>query len=185
MTMAPTSPLFLPRTALTLIEILVVITIIVILVGLLVPALAAAKQKANRTQAAERVNQLHWALQNYAAEDRRHRYPPQTAVADFSIRYDPTNVNPGNFNGLIALGHKVDLVDFDRNAPAPHPLIDPWGQPYQYRVDDDLVTLHTAQRPLPLDAWNTAGVRPWAYVWSTGQQNTADGAGWIYRRDDK
>ena len=184
MTTIPTIP-GPARTALTLIELLVVIVVIMILLGLLLPALAAARQKANRTHAAERVNQLHWALQNYASEDRRHRYPPQMAAADFTIRYDPTNVNPGNFNGLIALGHKVDLIDFDRTATAPYPMRDPWGREYQYRVDSDLVTLHTAQRPLPLDAWNTAGVRPWAYIWSTGQKGTSDGTGWIFRRDDK
>lgn len=173
------------RKAVTLIELLVVVTIIMILIGLLLPALAAARQRSNRTRAAERVSQLHFALQNYAGEDRRHRYPPQMSATDFTIRWDPSNTTPGNFNALIAAGHKVDLGDFDRSTPAPHPMLDPWGRPYQYSVDSDLLAFSTPQRPLPLEAWNTAGARPWAYVWSTGQAGSTDGTGWIYRRDDK
>lgn len=184
----------LPRLrAFTLVELLVVVSIICVLLALLLPAIAMIRNKARKTQALERVTQISWALQNYASEDRRRRFPPQTA--DFTIRYDPTGVAPGNFNAVIDLNHRLDLTDFDKSGPAPREMLDPWKNPYQYMVDSDLtsdLTKLTPQRPLgvdgrtpPLDAWNVRGVRPYAYLWSTGPNCTTDGTGWIYRRDDK
>jgi type II secretory pathway pseudopilin PulG len=169
----------------TLVELLVVIVIIMVLIGLLMPALAAVRERTNRALAAERIAQLHFAIQNYAGEDRRHRYPPQTSATDFTLRYDPAGVAPGNINVLLQAKHKVDLNDFDRTGAAPYAALDPWGRPYQYRVDSDLITFTTPQRPLPLEAWNTEGTRPWGYLWSTGPKGTTNGDGWIYQKDNR
>ncbi len=169
----------------TLIELLVVITIICILMGLLGSAIAMVRQRVFRSQATGRIAQLQWAFDNYATEDRRHRYPPQTGAADLSLRYDPSGVMPGNLNALTALGHQLDLSGFDRSVPAPYPLLDPWRRPYQYQVDSDLISFSTPQRPLPLLGWNVAGTRPWAYLWSVGQKARTDGVDWIYTKDAK
>lgn len=169
----------------TLLELLMVIAIILVLMGLLGAGIAMVRQRVFAAQAVSRVTQLQWALDNYATEDRRHRYPAQTGPADFTIRFDPSGGAPGNFNALVAAGHQPDLNHFDRSVPPPWPLLDPWKRPYGYRVDDDLMAFATPQRPLDLPGWNSKGVRPWAYLWSTGRKATTDGEGWIYVKDDR
>src|SRR5262245_5828302 len=69
------------RTAFTLVELLVVIAIIAILVGMLLPALARAKEKSRTVSCLGNLKQLQICVQLYSVDNNDY-LPPNNSVAN-------------------------------------------------------------------------------------------------------
>ena len=80
------------RLAFTLIELLVVIAIIAILAGMLLPALASAREKSRRTACMNNLTQFARGLESYCG-DYNNYFPCYTGWGK-----DPYGVNPANGN---------------------------------------------------------------------------------------
>ena len=92
--------------AFTLVELLVVIGIIAVLVALLLPALSAAREQAQRTQCASNLHQLSTALINYATSNEgvfpTHEDPSEGAYLwDLSFTSRNALVNAGASKGVL------------------------------------------------------------------------------------
>lgn len=78
-----------PATAFTLIELLVVISIIALLIGILLPALGAARRTARSAASLSNLRQIGIAMAGYNAEEKDY-YPMHSSSTTFSSVAGPT-----------------------------------------------------------------------------------------------
>jgi len=131
---SPSSPHalgFVPRSeraAFTLIELLVVIAIIAILAGLGFGAVQGALKSAKRAQARNDVNQLATAVKSYLLE--YGRLPDSGSEVEALLRENP--------KGIVFFEARRAAGEPPKNGlSSDGKLLDPWGNEYEFFLDDD------------------------------------------------
>ena len=108
------------RRAFTLVELLVVIGIIAVLVGILLPTISRAWDRAKSTACASNLREIGNAFRMYANDNRDH-YPDKFALGNWGFRRRPGLRNPSDpssypeWMGLAAMLHGIRVTDFDFN----------------------------------------------------------------------
>jgi prepilin-type N-terminal cleavage/methylation domain-containing protein/prepilin-type processing-associated H-X9-DG protein len=105
------------RSAFTLVELLVVIGIIAVLIGILLPALRAAREQARKTACMSNLRQIHLAISMYANDNKG---------------FLPTNYQSGGPNGWFVTFQIGPSVGWDGSTTSPVRsmaalLPQPWG----------------------------------------------------------
>jgi prepilin-type N-terminal cleavage/methylation domain-containing protein len=159
------------KKAFTLIELLTVVAIIAILVGLLFPAIRVALQKADNTRAQSVVNTLGVAFRAYFTE--YGRWPAQrdgaTMIMDSNtvalLTGSDVATSPAN-GALNGNPRKLSFFEYkSTDLNSTNALVDPWRNPYYFRVDATYVNSVT-------NPFTSALIPQGVIVWSLGSDGS-------------
>ncbi|MEO0514188.1 MAG: prepilin-type N-terminal cleavage/methylation domain-containing protein [Planctomycetota bacterium] len=119
-----------PRLGFTLIELLVVSSIIALLIGILLPALGAARKTARNIACASNQRQLGIAMFIYVTENKDY-FPP-------SVYTNNEGLTIYWHQAFQANGSAVGLVDPDNNNAVCPADDDPWN-PFSFTPDENII----------------------------------------------
>lgn len=188
------------KRAFTLIELLTVVVVVLILVGLLLPALGAARTRIKKQRALAEIRQMVIGIQGFHSDVTRWPVYLMESGEDFvvshykSLGYDAAYLAnffaeradlPMTQTALVRLQTgfdravrnylTVDSTNFTAISIGPSNvttsvLCDPWGQPYFWRFDYDA----NGRIPNPFEPGATSMVRASVLIWSAGPDRTSD-----------
>jgi len=166
----------------TLIEMLVVIAIIAILAGILLPVLAAAKEKARVAQAKSEVRSIAAMIAAYQADYSTYPASANSALAGTDLTFTtnseivtilldidapPNEGHRRNPQRHVYLNAKmVNSVTTPGISSIDYNFRDPWGRPY-------IITLDLNYDNKCNDSWYGTVPAP-VMVWSLGKDGVAD-----------
>lgn len=148
-----------PRSAFTLLEMLLVMSVIVTLGALVINASSGAQQLAHRKKAEAEIRAMETAVEQYRHDNGQVPQANSTEQSPYdNPRASSASYNTASellFEALVPVDGKAYLPDRvnDPNSTTER-ILDPWGKPYGY---NSATNLAANPRYPGVSIWSTAG----------------------------